>query len=330
MTRYLIRRLLSALVIIVVISVITFLVFYAMPTNPALLACGKTCSPSRLLQIKHALGLDQNIASQYWTYMKGIFVGRDFGDAGTVVHCHVPCLGISFKDDNPVWNTLLSRLPVTLSLALGSAVIFMVLGVALGVLAAVRRGKAADKAAVGFALVGASTQVYFIGLVLLYLFVDKLQLLPTPSYVSPFTDPGGWLQGMILPWTTLVIIYLALYTRLTRSSMLEVLSEDYIRTARAKGLSQRKVVLKHALRAGVTPIVTIFAMDFGQLIGGTAVITESVFGLQGVGQLAVQSVTNSDLPVIAATTLFAGVALVLANVVVDVVYGLVDPRVRLS
>lgn len=330
MTRYLIRRLLSALVIIVVISVITFLIFFALPTNPALLACGKTCSPGRIVEIKRALGLDRSLTTQYWEYMKGIFVGRDFGDVGTQIHCNVPCLGISFKDDTPVWTTLMQRLPVTLSLALGAAVIFLVLGVGLGVLAAVRRGKLTDKVAVGFSLVGASTQVYFVGLLLLFFFVDKWQILPTSSYTSPFSNPGAWIQGMILPWAALVILYLALYTRLTRSSMLEVFSEDFIRTARAKGLSQRKVIFKHALRAGITPIVTIFAMDFGQLIGGAAVITETVFGLQGVGQLSVQSVQDSDLPVIMSTTLFAGVALVLANVVVDLLYALIDPRVRLS
>jgi peptide/nickel transport system permease protein len=175
-----------------------------------------------------------------------------------------------------------------------------------------------------------SVQIYFIGLLLLYLFVDKFQILPTSGYTPITENPAGWFTGLILPWSTLVIVYLAMYTRLTRSSMLEVLAEDYMRTARAKGLPAATVVLKHGLRAAITPIITIFGMDVGSLIGGSAVITESVFGINGIGKLAVDSVQNSDLPVILGTTLFAATFVVLANVVVDLVYGLVDPRVRLA
>ncbi len=330
MFRYLIRRLLSAAAILVVISVITFLIFFALPSNPALLACGKTCSPSRIVEIKHSLGLDKNITLQYWEFIKGVFVGRTFGDNSILVHCNAPCLGISFKDDTPVFTTLMGRFPADLSLALGSAAIFLVVGVGLGVLAAIRKGKAADKLAVGFALVGISLQPYFVGLLLLFVFVDKWQILPNPGYTSLFSDPGQWFSGLILPWITLVVLYLAFYTRLTRASMLDVLGEDYIRTARAKGLNQNKVIFKHALRAAITPIVTIFGMDFGALVGGAAVITESVFGIDGIGKLAVDSVDDSDLPVIMATTLAAAVVIVIANIVVDVVYGLIDPRVRLS
>ncbi|MFC1405370.1 MULTISPECIES: ABC transporter permease [Streptacidiphilus] len=330
MLRYLIRRLLAAAVILLVISMITFFIFFALPSNPALLACGKTCSPSRLLEIKHSLGLDQSITTQYWEFFKGLFVGRDYGDASLIVHCHAPCLGISFQTDTPVLDTLLQDFPVDLSLALGAAVVFLILGVGLGVLAAVRKGRAADKIAVGAALVGVSLQIYFVGLLLMYVFVDKFSILPTPNYTPITQDPVAWFQGLILPWATLVILFLALYTRLSRSSMLEVLGEDYIRTARAKGLPARTVIIKHGLRAAITPIVTIFGMDLGSLIGGSAVITESVFGINGIGKLAVDSVTNSDLPVILGTTLFAATFIVLANVVVDMVYGIIDPRVRLA
>ncbi|MEU7723573.1 ABC transporter permease [Streptomyces tibetensis] len=330
MFRYLIRRLLAAAVIMLVITTITFFIFFALPSNPALLACGKTCSPSRLAEIKHSLGLDQSYLTQYWEFVKGLVVGRDYGDQSVRIHCGAPCLGISFQTDTPVLTTLLQDFPADLSLGLGAAVAFLILGVGLGTVAAVRRGRAADKAAVGLALFGVSVQIYFIGLLLLYLFVDKFQILPTSGY-TPFTeDPAGWFQGLILPWATLVIVYLAMYTRLTRSSMLEVFSEDYMRTARAKGLPAATVVLKHGLRAAITPIITIFGMDVGSLIGGSAVITESVFGINGIGKLAVDSVQNSDLPVILGTTLFAATFVVLANVVVDLVYGLVDPRVRLA
>ncbi|MEU0247964.1 ABC transporter permease [Streptomyces sp. NPDC006235] len=330
MFRYLIRRLLAAAVIMLVITTITFFIFFALPSNPALLACGKTCSPSRLAEIKHSLGLDQSYLTQYWEFVKGLVVGRDYGDQSVRIHCAAPCLGISFQTDTPVLTTLLQDFPADLSLGLGAAVAFLVLGVGLGTVAAVRRGKAADKAAVGLALFGVSVQIYFIGLLLLYLFVDKFQILPTSGYTSITEDPAGWFKGLILPWATLVIVYLAMYTRLTRSSMLEVFAEDYMRTARAKGLPAATVVLKHGLRAAITPIITIFGMDVGSLIGGSAVITESVFGINGIGKLAVDSVQNSDLPVILGTTLFAATFVVLANVVVDLVYGLVDPRVRLA
>ncbi|MFC9132504.1 ABC transporter permease [Streptomyces sp. NPDC057099] len=330
MFRYLIRRLLAAAVIMLVITTITFFIFFALPSDPALLACGKTCSPSRLAEIKHSLGLDQGYLTQYWEFLKGLVAGRDFGDQSVRIHCGAPCLGVSFQTDTPVLTTLLQDFPADLSLGLGAAVAFLILGVGLGTVAAVRRGRAADKAAVGLALFGVSVQIYFIGLLLLYLFVDKFQILPTSGYTPITEDPAGWFQGLILPWTTLVIVYLAMYTRLTRSSMLEVFAEDYMRTARAKGLTASSVVLKHGLRAAITPIITIFGMDVGSLIGGSAVITESVFGINGIGKLAVDSVQNSDLPVILGTTLFAATFVVLANVVVDLVYGLVDPRVRLA
>ncbi|PWI43938.1 ABC transporter permease [Streptomyces sp. ICBB 8177] len=330
MFRYLIRRLLAAAVILVVISLITFVIFFALPTDPALLACGKTCSPSRLAEIKHSLGLDQSLATQYWEFFKGLFVGRTYGDQSLIVHCTAPCLGVSFQSDTPVLSILMSDFPVDLSLGLGAAVIFVTVGVGLGVLAAVRKGKAADKIAVGAALFGVSLQIYFVGLLLMWALVDKWQILPTPSYTPITQDPVSWFTGLILPWATLVIIFLALYTRLARSSVLEVMGEDYIRTARAKGLPRKTVILKHTLRAAITPIITIFGMDVASLIGGTAVITESVFGLNGIGKQAVDSVTNSDLPVILGTTLFAAAVIVIFNVIVDMVYGIVDPRVRLA
>ncbi|MDI5963918.1 ABC transporter permease [Streptomyces sp. SL13] len=330
MFRYLIRRLLAAAVILVVISMVTFFIFFALPNDPALLACGKTCSPNRLLEIRHSLGLDKSLAMQYWEFFKGLFIGRNYGDQSVSIHCSAPCLGMSFQTDTPVMTTLLGAFPADLSLALGSAVIFLILGVGLGVIAAIRKGRFADKFAVGAALFGVSLQSYFVGLILMWALVDKWNLLPSPNYTSLTDDPGQWFTGLILPWVTLVVLYLALYTRLTRSSMLEVMGEDYIRTARAKGLSSRTVIFKHGLRAAITPIVTIFGMDFGALIGGSAVITESVFGINGIGKLAVDSVTNSDEPVILGTTLFAAAFIVLANVVVDLVYGLIDPRVRLS
>ena len=330
MTRYLIRRLLSAFTIIAVVSFLTFLIFFAVPSDPAVLACGKACTPARILEIRHSLGLDKSVLVQYGEFVKGFFAGRTFGDGPLAVPCNAPCLGISFHDDSNVWQTLLGRIPADLSLAMGASVVFLITGVGLGVTAAVRKGKAIDKFAVGFALFGISLPIYFTALIPQFFFVDKWQLLPQPNYTPLTSDPGQWFEGLVLPWAALSIGFLAFYTRLTRSNMLESIGEDFVRTARAKGLSQRKVVLKHALRAAITPVVTIFGMDFGYLIGGAAIITESAFGIPGIGQLAVQSVQDSDLPVIMATTLFAATAVVLANVVVDVVYGIIDPRVRLA
>ncbi|MEY9873686.1 peptide/nickel transport system permease protein [Streptacidiphilus sp. MAP12-33] len=328
MTRYLIRRLLSALTVIAVVSLVTFLIFFALPSDPAVLACGKACTPDRIAAIHHSLGLDQNIFVQYGNYVWGFFHGRTFGDGGNAVHCPAPCLGISFHDDSNVWDTIWGRFPADLSLALGAALVFLVVGVALGLTAAVRKGKLVDKVAVGFALFGISLPIYFSALILQFFVVDKWQWLPAPGYTNITDDPVAWFQGLILPWTALVIGSMAYYTRLTRSTSLEVMGEDYIRTARAKGLGRRTVILKHTLRSAITPIVTIFGMDFGTLIGGSAIITETAFGIPGIGQLAVQSVQDVDLPVIMATSLFAATAVVLANVVVDVLYGIIDPRVR--
>ncbi|GAA4980744.1 ABC transporter permease [Kitasatospora paranensis] len=328
MTSYLIRRLLSALTVIAVVSAITLFIFFAVPSDPAVLACGKGCTPDRIAEIRHSLGLDRGLLVQFGEFAKGLVAGRTFGDGSTAVHCSAPCLGISYHDNTDVWDTVWSRFPVDLSLALGSALAFLLLGVALGLAAAVRKGKPLDKFAVGLALFGISTPIYFIALVLQYVFVDKWQLLPAAGYTPVTEDPASWFTGLLLPWVALVVINLAAYARFTRSTALEVMGEDYIRTARAKGLPRRTVTLKHTLRGAITPVVTIIGMDFGALLGGAAIITESAFGLPGIGQLAVQSVQNVDLPVIMGTTLFAATAVVLANVVVDVVYGLIDPRVR--
>jgi peptide/nickel transport system permease protein len=328
MTRYLIRRLLSALTVIAVVSLVTFLIFFAVPSDPAVLACGKACTPDRIAAIHHSLGLDKNIFVQYADYVTGFFGGRTIGDGPNAIHCAAPCLGISFHDDSNVWDTIWGRFPADLSLALGAALVFMVVGVALGLGAAVRKGKLMDKFAVGFALFGISVPIYFSALILQFFFVDKWQWLPAPAYVSITDDPVGWFQGLLLPWAALVIGSMAYYTRLTRSTTLDVMGEDYIRTARAKGLSRPIVILKHTLRSAITPIVTIFGMDFGALIGGSAIITETAFGIPGIGQLAVQSVQDVDLPMILGTSLFAATAVVIANVVVDVVYGIIDPRVR--
>ncbi|MER6945725.1 ABC transporter permease [Nonomuraea sp. NPDC000554] len=326
MLRFLTRRVLGALVILVIISAVTFFLFYAIPADPARLACGKVCPPATLEQARHNLGIDQPLMVQFTSWLAGIFVGRDYEGLG---HCAAPCLGFSFVNRAPVFETIMDRLPVTVALTIGAAVIFLVFGVATGVIAALKQGKALDKVASVSSLVGASVQIYFVGTLAMYFFVYQIHLFSQPKYV-PFTDdPIGWFNGLLLPWLVLALIFTANYTRMTRSTMVENLSEDYVRTARAKGMSGRSVVLRFALRGTLTPIVTIFGVDLGTLIGG-AIITETTFGLQGLGRLSVRAVDYSDLPTLMATVLVAASAIVLMNVVVDALYAVIDPRVRLS
>ncbi len=329
MVRYIIRRLIGVFLILLVISAITFGIFFLIPASPATLACGKACTPDRIAIINHKLGLDRPVPVQYGLYLKGIVAGRDYGEGTQVSHCPAPCFGYSFKNNEPVLGLIKDRFPVTLSIAAGAAVLWLLIGVSTGILSALRKGTFFDRAAMGLALAGVSLPVYFTALVSLFFFAATWKILPYPSYVSPFSDPVGWAKALILPWFTLAFLYAALYARLTRASMLETMGEDYIRTARAKGLSERKVIGKHGLRSALTPIVTIFGLDLGALLGG-AVLTESVFGLPGLGKLLIDAIFNIDLPIIIGVTVFAAFFIVFANLVVDVLYAVVDPKVRYS
>jgi peptide/nickel transport system permease protein len=327
--RFLVRRCAAAVLILAIVSAVTFLLFFAVPGDPARLSCGKICSPERLADIHHNLGLDRSVFVQYADFMKGIVAGRDFTVAGDVEHCGVPCFGYSFTNQQPVWQTLLDRFPATLSLAVGASVMFLIGGVGLGMISALRQGGLVDRLGIGFTLIGASVQIYFIGVVARNVFVDQLHWLPNPQYTPLTENPGKWFGGLLLPWLTLAFVSAAIYARLTRATMLETLSEDYIRAGRSRGLTNRALYLKHAGRATLNPVVTVFGLDLAGLLGG-AIITESVFGIQGVGKLAITSVLNSDLPMIMATVLLAAAAIILANLVVDIVYAVIDPRVRIT
>ncbi|WP_069815736.1 ABC transporter permease [Streptomyces sp. TP-A0874] len=325
MLRFLIRRSLGAVVILLIISALTFFLFYSIPRDPALLACGKNCTPDALKVIRENMGIDKPVPAQYWEYMIGIFTGRDFA----VGPCPAPCLGYSFVDDSPVWETILDRFPTTLSLALGGSVVFLVVGLGSGMLAAAKRGTLVDKVFSAGSLVLSSMQIYFIGPLVIALFVYQLEWLQQPRYVEFTSDPVGWFSGLFLPWCVLSIIFTAEYTRMSRSTMIEQLQEDHVRTARAKGLSRRTVFFRYAWRGSLIPIVTIFGIHLGSLFGG-AMITEFTFTLPGLGRLAVQSVLNTDLPMLMGVMLFAASAIIVCNVVVDAVYAFIDPRVRLS
>lgn len=323
MIRFLTRRTLSAAVILLLVGAVTFFLFFAMPADPAQLSCGKQCTPELLATIRHNLGTDQPVPVQFWHFLTGVFAGRQIG----LQHCNAPCLGYSFVNQQPVLSTLTDRFPATLSLAIGASVLILTAGVGIGVLAALRRGRPTDRIAMATALLGASFQIYFLGIVAQYVFVDQLQWLPQPGYTALTQSPGQWFGGMLLPWLTLATVNAAFYARFARSSMIETLTEDYIRTVRAKGLTPWSIYAKHAWRGAMTPILTLFGMDLGMLLGG-ALITETVFDIHGLGQLAVQSVSNLDLPMIMGTVLLAAAAVLVMNVVVDACYALIDPRVR--
>jgi peptide/nickel transport system permease protein len=247
---------------------------------------------------------------------------------GDVIHCSAPCFGYSFRSEQAVWPVLTDRFPVTLGLALGAAVLWLILGVSAGVLSALKRGSLWDRGAMVVALAGVSLPIYFTGLLSLAIFSYSLGWIEG-EYVPLDESFTGWLGGMILPWITLAFLYAAMYARITRATMLEILGEDYIRTARAKGLKEQVVISKHATRSTMTPILTMLGMDLGALIGG-AILTETTFSLPGLGQAVLNGIKTQDLPIILGVTLITSVAVLIANLVVDVLYAVIDPRVRLA
>ena len=316
------------LFMLLLLSLVVFLLFSVLPTDPARLTCGKACTPDIIEANRRRLGLDLPVWQQYWEFLKGLFVGRTYGSGTQTFDCDAPCLGYSFKRGEEVTVLIKDRFPATMWLAIGAFILWIIVGVSVGIYAALRRGKWQDKTVMTISLIGYSLPSFFIGLILLFFVVLRWQLLPYPSYVSPFENPIQFFQTMILPWIVLAILYAAFYMRLTRNQMLDTLGEDYIRTARAKGLPERIVIRKHGLRAGLTPIVTAAGLDLAGLLGG-AIITEAIFSLPGLGSLAISSVVDADLPVIVGITLVTATFIIVANLIVDLLYAVIDPRVRL-
>ncbi|MEO8251124.1 MAG: ABC transporter permease [Chloroflexota bacterium] len=330
MTAYLIRRVLLMVVLLALLSVTVFLLFNLLPGDPARLTCGKACTPSIIEANRHRLGLDEPPLTQYVKFVSGIFVGRTFSpDSPEPIECHAPCLGYSFTRHEEVMTLITRAAPVTFWLAIGAFILWIVAGVSLGIFAALRRGRWPDRLVMGVSMIGYSLPSFFIGLVLIFFVIIKWKMLPFPRYVSPFVNPAQFLQVMILPWIVLATLNAAFYMRLTRNQVLEVLGDDYVRTARAKGLPERVVVVKHALRAGLTPIITAAGLDLAYLLGG-AIISENIFSLPGLGSLTISSIINSDLPVITGITLLTATIILFANLVVDLLYAVVDPRVRIT
>ena len=300
-----------------------------LPADPAALTCGKNCKPDIIAANRIRLGYDKSLVEQYWLFLKGIFVGRDYGTGAAAFSCPAPSLGYSFGQHDCVTTLIGKTFPVTAYLSLGAFVLWMFFGISLGSIAALKKGKWQDRLATGFSAVGVSLPTFYIGLLVLFSVVIWLQILPFPSYESPFDDPMKFLSTMILPWLVLAVLSAASYTRLTRNGMLEAMNEDFVRLGVAKGLKQRVILRKYVMRQALVPIVTIAGLDFAGLLGG-AIITESVFSLPGMGRMSIRAVVDSDLPVLVGTTMVAAVFIVLANVIVDIAYGFLDPRVRVK
>jgi peptide/nickel transport system permease protein len=349
---FIVRRLIAVFFMLVALVITTFFMFSALPANPAALSCGKNCEPAQIERIEQRLGLDETLWSQLGRYAVGIPCGRFYPAEGPILQCPAfddslqpqdgqfvcpaPCLGYSFRTGEDVTSIITKAMPVTISVALGAFVLFLVVGVLLGIYAALRRGRWQDRTAMGAALIGYSFPSFFIGLVLLYFVVflppqlfDGWQLLPYPKWTPLTENPAAWLEALILPWITLALLYAAFYARLTRNQMLETLGEDYIRTARSKGLSERTVIFKHGLRAGLTPIVTAAGLDLAFLLGG-AVIVEQVFALPGLGRATIDAISDSDLQLIIGVVIVTSVIVLIANLIVDILYAAIDPRVRLT
>jgi peptide/nickel transport system permease protein len=320
MGRFVIRRLLWAIVLLFVVSFLTFIIFYLFPSaDPAVLRAGRQPNPQLVEQIRHNLGLDNPWYQQYYDYMNRLVVHGDFG--------------FSYQNNISVRQQIFDRLPATISLAAGAAIIFLTLGILVGIISGTRPRSLLDRFTMGGSLVAISAPVYWLGLVSLFLFANDIGKFPifegAGSYVPISEDPSQWFASLILPWLVLAASFTAVYARLLRGNLMEVMSEDYIRTARAKGLRERRVVLRHGVRSAITPLVTAAGIDIGILLGG-AILTETVFNIPGIGLYAYQGIRNVDLPVIQGTILLATFFIVLANLVVDLLYAVVDPRVRYS
>ncbi|MBH5337121.1 ABC transporter permease [Streptomyces pactum] len=332
MLAYLIRRLFAVVMTLMVVILVTFGIFFIIPkmtgVDPATMYVGKVSNEQAIEDVRQKLGLDEPILVQFWEFLRGLIVGRDYSSGGETIHCSAPCFGYSFKNEQAIWPVLTDRLPVTLGLAAGACVLWLIGGVVTGIVSALKRGSVLDRTVMTVALAGVSLPIYFTGVVSLAIFSYNLDWVSN-EYTEFGDDPAKWFSGMILPWLTLAFLYAAMYARLTRATMLEVLGEDYIRTARAKGLTEPVVIGKHAMRSTMTPVLTILGMDLGALVGG-AILTETTFSLPGLGQAAVRAIGERDLPLILGVTLITAAAVVIANLVVDLLYAVIDPRVRLS
>ena len=334
MIRFIAVRLLGVIVVVWIVSVVTFLIFQIVPTlshtSPVYYYIGKIPFPPHSIQMKaliHRFGFDLPLYAQYWHFLSGILFGQTITDGvSTPIQCPAPCFGYSFRQHQLVGTMMANAASVTISLCIGAAILWLIGGVTVGTFSALKPGSFVDRVGMTGSLAAVSLPIFFTGPLLLLIFEYTLGWLPDVSYAEITHDPAQWLKSMILPWISLAFLFGALYARLTRSTMIETMGEDYIRTAREKELSRPTVIVRHGLRAAITPIVTIFGIDLATLVGST-VITETVFNLRGLGYLSIQAIQQQDLPVILGVTIIAAVVLVIANFIVDVLYAFIDPRV---
>ena len=321
MGRYLIRRVLFMILVLIVVSLLTFTIFLKLPGgDPVRQMAGPNVRPEQLESIRHNLGLDRPFFVQYAKFAKGLIPYPGFFLNEEVYY--------SYRNKVPVKEEIFRRLPVTITLAAGAAFFWLIIGIPIGIVSAIKRRTIVDRAGMLFALFGVSAPVFWLGYIMLFIFWFKLHWAPPPGLDIGETVPQALFAGkFLLPWITLSLLYAAFYARMVRGNLIETMGEDYIRTARAKGLSERRVIFKHGLRAGLTPVVTMLGIDIGYMLGGL-LITETVFDLDGIGKYAIQSIQDGDFPGIMGVTVFAAFFVVAANLVVDVVYAALDPRVR--
>jgi peptide/nickel transport system permease protein len=315
MGRFIVRRLVGMVAVLFAISVVVFVIFNVLPSgDPARRIAGRQQTPEQIRQINKDFGFDKPLVVQYARTMKQIFTGTL----------------ISYSDRTNVMHRIKQGLPATFSLAIGAAVIWMAFALVFGYLSAVKAGRFTDRALTILSLIGISMPVFLIGAVLLLYLTFKTTLFPSGEYVGLTDDPWQWFTHLVLPWASLAVLYIGFYSRVLRSNMLDVMNEDYVRTARAKGLSERQVRIRHVFRNSLIPVITLFGLDFGAVIGGGAIITEFVFSLNGVGQYAAQSINQQDLPPVMAVVMLGAFFIVFFNTMVDVAYAWLDPRIRLG
>lgn len=331
MVQYISRRLAFAAATILVVSAVVFMIFSILPFDPAALTCGQRCTPQIIDANRIRLGLDKPLYEQYWLFLSGIFLGRTYGSGSAAFTCPAPSFGYSFNENACVTNLITEALPITINLAVGALLLWLTVGIGLGIIAAKFKNRWPDTASSVFVLFATSLPTFVTGLALLIWVTIKWKIVPLSltGYTSLVDNPIKYFQYFILPWITLAIAYAALYTRFTRAALLETLGEDYIRTARAKGVGEQKVFFKHTLRAVLAPLITMAGLDFAGLIGG-AIITETIFNLPGLGRLTLRSVYEFDLSVVLATTILAAVVVIVMNLIVDMLYAVLDPRVRIQ
>jgi peptide/nickel transport system permease protein len=316
--RYIVRRVLWGVAMLAIVSAVVFVIFYVFPSaDPAILRAGRNASPQQVEAIRHSLGLDRPVYTQYYDYMKGIVLHFDFG--------------YSYRSSTNVRTLILDRLPATIWLVSGAAILWLAMGIPVGIISAIKRRSLLDRSTMVTSLAFISAPVFWLGLVALYLFaqdVGVIQVFPGIGSYADATSFTAKFESMLLPWIVLAAASAAIYARYLRSSMIDVMSEDYIRTARAKGLPESRVIMRHGVRSAITPIVTLLGLDIGVLLAGNAILTETVFNIPGVGRLVYTAIQTSDLPVIQGVTLFGAFFIIIFNLIVDIAYAYLDPRVR--